>query len=69
MKKRSKHSNDRKCSYCKVLFSLHKKCKRCRVFLHPKNPKFVCESCHKQHTLESKIKPIYCEDCYINHIK
>lgn len=68
-KERSKHNNDRGCFYCGVLFSLHRKCKRCRILLHLKNEKYVCEQSNKQYTLESKENPEYCDDCYVKHIK
>ena len=65
---KSKHNNDKKCHYCKVRFSLHKKCKRCHVLLHSKKLKFICEKCNKEHTLESTGDTDYCKDCYLYHI-
>ena len=67
-KKRSKHNNDNPCPYCGVLFSKHRKCKRCGILLHEENPDYIGENDTKQYTLVSDIDPDYCEDCYFEYI-
>ena len=65
----SKHNHVNDCHYCGIRASLHSKCKHCGFLLHPANPKYVCRSCHKQHTLVSDVDPNSCKDCYIKHLK
>ena len=61
---KSKHNNDKKCQYCGTLFSEHPKCIICQILLHPKDKKYECKRCRKQHTKISTRKQNCCEDCY-----
>ncbi len=68
MEYRKTNIEDRLCRKCKQMLSGHKRCAKCNILLHPRNPEYNCR-CGVQHTLRSSKNKKYCQNCYDNNKK